>query len=599
MRFIHVADMHFDSPFTVLSEKNLGDVRRLEQRKVFKKMIEYIKQEEIPFLFIAGDLYEENYVKQSTIEYINDLFKTIEDTKIFISPGNHDPLLKNSFYNTFNWNQNVHIFNGEIGRYEFPDVDIYGFGFTDFHCTDFRIEDIEIENKETRMYINRCLGNVYMTHTTNTLSNEFEQERESFKKSFAEALEFWTNEEVKAHDADFPWDAFTLNAHQNICIWIAKLRTQPESERDMDFAQKIYESYQLLSSHDPESYASRRWPVVRSKYTSIGVRWCAGKLSHEETLNEYQEIIANFDEADYSEDGIFVNLTLSMVVLQHLGLSKKNTKQESRAIALKILRYCKNIPEGLDKLLLNRYLVQAVRHFIHALSFDEYLSFILELSIYSQLATHVHSAMVQELSQIIASYFMKSSPEYFIGLLESKNTADVLDARAEILDAISLAALCHDIGKAFYIDIVLLCSRSLYDFEFDIIKEHINAAELFKPADAKAHLIADVVGGHHYWYNEEGGYGSSRFGKNPKHKFVINLVSVADSIDAATDHIGRGYSQTKNLETVICEIKNEAGTRYNPIIAKALCDPALVEKLENCLSTRRSDLYFEAYNNLK
>ena len=39
MRFIHMADMHFDSPFVNLSEKDmLGDLRRLEQRKIFKKI---------------------------------------------------------------------------------------------------------------------------------------------------------------------------------------------------------------------------------------------------------------------------------------------------------------------------------------------------------------------------------------------------------------------------------------------------------------------------------------------------------------------------------------------------------------------------------
>ena len=40
MKFIHIADMHFDSPFVNLSEKELlGDKRRLEQRKIFKKII--------------------------------------------------------------------------------------------------------------------------------------------------------------------------------------------------------------------------------------------------------------------------------------------------------------------------------------------------------------------------------------------------------------------------------------------------------------------------------------------------------------------------------------------------------------------------------
>ena len=149
MRFVHMADIHFDSPFTVLaSKKDLSNIRRLEQREAFKKVIEYINKEKIPFLFISGDLYEQEYIRKSTIEYINNLFKTIPDTKIFISPGNHDPFLNNSFYNTFNWNENVTIFDGAIKRIELEEVDIYGYGFTDFYCTNSKVDEIEIKNKE-------------------------------------------------------------------------------------------------------------------------------------------------------------------------------------------------------------------------------------------------------------------------------------------------------------------------------------------------------------------------------------------------------------------------------------------------------------------
>lgn len=149
MKFVHIADMHFDTPFTFLAEKeNLGEIRRLEQRQVFKKVIDYIKDEKIPYLFISGDLYDHNYVKKTTIEYINNLFKTIPQTKIFITPGNHDPFLKNSYYNNFDWNENVYIFNSEIKLYEFEDVDIYGFGFDNFYCNNFEVKNIKIKNKD-------------------------------------------------------------------------------------------------------------------------------------------------------------------------------------------------------------------------------------------------------------------------------------------------------------------------------------------------------------------------------------------------------------------------------------------------------------------
>ena len=97
MEFVHIADMHFDAPFVTLSDNgNLGEKRRIEQRSVFKKVIEYIKENNIKYLFISGDLYEHQYIRKTTINYINNLFKEINNTKIFISPGNHDPLLQKS-----------------------------------------------------------------------------------------------------------------------------------------------------------------------------------------------------------------------------------------------------------------------------------------------------------------------------------------------------------------------------------------------------------------------------------------------------------------------------------------------------------------------
>lgn len=148
MKFVHIADMHFDSPFVTLAQKGmLAQERRLEQRKVMKDIIEYIKKENIPFLFIAGDLYEQKYIRKSTIEYINNLFKEIENTQIFIVPGNHDPYIKNSFYKQYKWNKNVHIFTNELSCINCGNTDVYGYGFNDFYMKNM-YEHIEIKNKE-------------------------------------------------------------------------------------------------------------------------------------------------------------------------------------------------------------------------------------------------------------------------------------------------------------------------------------------------------------------------------------------------------------------------------------------------------------------
>ena len=149
MKFVHIADLHFDKSFVKLSDKNiLGDLRRLEQRKALKKVIEYIKQNKIKYLFISGDLYENKYIRQSTIEYINNLFSEIPETKIYIAPGNHDPYIKNSYYKKFNWNQNVKIFEPQIEKIETEEANIYGYGFGNFYCTNCGIENLKLENND-------------------------------------------------------------------------------------------------------------------------------------------------------------------------------------------------------------------------------------------------------------------------------------------------------------------------------------------------------------------------------------------------------------------------------------------------------------------
>ena len=148
MKFVHIADIHLDSPFKTISDRaDLGTKRRLEQREALKKVINYIKENNIEYLFICGDLYEQEYIRESTIKYINDLFKEIPQTKIYIAPGNHDPYIKNSYYAIYNWNDNVKIFNQNVEKIENEDVDIYGFGFNNFEMNENQLENINIENK--------------------------------------------------------------------------------------------------------------------------------------------------------------------------------------------------------------------------------------------------------------------------------------------------------------------------------------------------------------------------------------------------------------------------------------------------------------------
>lgn len=182
MRFVHIADMHFDTSFSQLNNSELGNNRRMEQRKALKKIIEYINENNVEYLFIAGDFYEHKYIRESTIEYINKLFQEIENTQIFITPGNHDPMIKNSFYSRFIWNKNVHIFGPNISFYDNDGIRIYGYGFNDFYYTNSEIDKFELDDKDKI--------NILITHGTLNGTNNVDRQYNAISKSALENIGF-------------------------------------------------------------------------------------------------------------------------------------------------------------------------------------------------------------------------------------------------------------------------------------------------------------------------------------------------------------------------------------------------------------------------
>ena len=155
MKFIHIADSHLDAKFdNLIGRENLSQKRNIEQREVFTKVIEYAKNNSIDYIFISGDLYEDSNININTIEYINELFKRIPDVKIIITPGNHDPYIKNSIYDTYKFNENVYVFNEyRVDKKEFNDADIYGFAFTDFFEDSIDLSNIELDKNKINIFV--------------------------------------------------------------------------------------------------------------------------------------------------------------------------------------------------------------------------------------------------------------------------------------------------------------------------------------------------------------------------------------------------------------------------------------------------------------
>lgn len=98
--FAHMADIHLDSPLQYLNDSTKIENRRIEHKKAFKDAILSIKEKECKFILISGDLFDGEVADVTTMKYVDDVFKMVEDVKIIIIAGNHDL-----------YNQNTLIYN--------------------------------------------------------------------------------------------------------------------------------------------------------------------------------------------------------------------------------------------------------------------------------------------------------------------------------------------------------------------------------------------------------------------------------------------------------------------------------------------------------
>jgi DNA repair exonuclease SbcCD nuclease subunit len=134
IKILHTADIHFDTPFSGMMPKEALKSKE-ELKQVFENIIEITRNNEIDIILIAGDIFDNLSVNKTTLYFIKNSFNKISNVKVFISPGNHDPFNKKSFYSIVDWPTNVHIFKGDMESVILENLNtvVWGTGFNTSH----------------------------------------------------------------------------------------------------------------------------------------------------------------------------------------------------------------------------------------------------------------------------------------------------------------------------------------------------------------------------------------------------------------------------------------------------------------------------------
>lgn len=125
------------------------------------------------------------------------------------------------------------------------------------------------------------------------------------------------------------------------------------------------------------------------------------------------------------------------------------------------------------------------------------------------------------------------------------------------------AAILHDIGKISIPEAILNKTSRLTDEEYGVIKGHVNnSIEMIRHLPAMDHLVPAVLSHHERW----DGRGYPRGVAGEDIPIAGRCLAIADSFDAMTSD--RAYHKGMPLEAAIDQLEKNAGTQFDPQLAK-------------------------------
>lgn len=351
---------------------------------------------------------------------------------------------------------------------------------------------------------------------------------------------------------------------------------------DPDYCQD-FDGYNIVVLH-----------VARARYQS-------GKIGVEEyrniLLKEYEDRRTDL----YNIDGLANNIEIPISYLYTIDRENITVRQQNliENMYRNILSYLFHMPKvGTFYELLDCY-APLLLNFIEFPGGMTFENMMLNSFAACHPPTYIHTIMVANISRTLGLHLLRKDPTLFIGLCGCKTKADVIQSRNKIENYIYHAAICHDCGKLIIIDTVYIYGRRLLDREFETIKQHPALGALMLNMHDSTKEYADVALMHHKWYDGTKGYPMEAEFPEGGLKTVIDIVTCADCMDAATDSVGRSYNKGKTLDDYLEEVKEGAGTRYAAYLYDLLNDKDTREDIDYLLNEGRIEAYRGTWQLLK
>lgn len=396
-------------------------------------------------------------------------------------------------------------------------------------------------DRNTRQYLIRCVGNTRLGMSRGTHAESCR-----YLERFRRAMDIIQSAHYHALDPEFPWESYIYSMHMDRMTLLTHLR----QEEDPEVAQQVLESAGSVAQDDYSAEAINR-KLVLAAYLSV----------YAERLDEAgaQRYRATVEQVRRSADQYLEQMPASqyprVVNSAAWELSKINTSSDETA---------------------NRRMLGSI--------------------LAGHKPTYVHSLMVAELTRALLRRQIETRPETLVGLLGCRSAAEVQARREELCQTAYECGLYHDLGKCAVLMYIDNNARRLLDEEFFCIQSHPRTGADILNRMGCGRTLALAALYHHCYYNGKGGYPNDVPSCPPEIKGIVDALSVADSLDAATDNIGRCYNLAKPFRTLLEELRAQSGTRYAPNVVALFEDERFCQQLAENTDAERKRVYLQVYH---
>lgn len=540
-------------------------------------------------------------------EFVDELFAFASQNDIGTAYKIHQLLYDYAVYKGDFDLQCRQLYNlGTILYYLNPQMSELGINLFGNRVTDYFLQGAkplerlsEIKNPETQGYILRSLSNIYISNESTTSPHQpgipfdISASYSTFMKYFDRLMEIYNNPILRETCPDFPWEKAIYNLHFNRSQTFLDVFDPCEP----DVLAGVLESSQYVYNHQ-EQLASFNNNTVEAHILHLYAtsRWQAGQISTTELADILIDLINSGDPDDFSDTGITINLQMPL----YLECAHRRMEPEDRArydatvqrIIENTYDYLRRAPNNEFSNIVTGAVNERMRQrFQLKQPLDTHL---FDTLLFCHPPTYIHVRIAAALSRRLYIQMARTMPEKLIGLCGIHDPETIRHNALDLGDHIYQCTLYHDVGKIMLLEYIGIYGRKLLDEEFAAIKLHpIIGAMLLSNTDPQE--MAIIAKHHHRFYNEQGGYPADCPPCPPEYKPIVDIVTVADSIEAATDNIGRCYSSAKTFNQIIDELRRESGTRYSPDVVALFDDAEFAQSVERSLQEDRKHVYFSVY----